>query len=258
MAQILRKMININPQKYNLFRNYTCRTPPAPPYKIRHAYPCDHERLLEFMVDTYFQAEPSLVNIGLAGKPSPLLLYLMQQSIKEGLSLVCIDRSNNCIVGAAINTSPTKEGCKSTLELVCCSECEKSRELIKFFVYCSKECNLWDKYCINHFFECSHVAVHPEHQGHGIAKRLVEESWILARDLPSSLFRIDASSRYTAKICESLGFDCEWSIEYKKYCCNGQFPFQNIKEPHTQFTVYSDKLDFIDDYYPSSSKKQKK
>lgn len=167
-----------------------------PFFKVRNAYPCDYERLLQFMSDTYFRSEPSIVNIGLAaGPPDPTLLRMMHSSLHEGMSLLVEDKDKDCIVGAAVNVDLRREDIDKNLKLADSCECGRTRDLIRFYSFCSKQSDVWGAYCVDSVFECAHVAVHPEYHGKGIAKRLVQESWVLARDLAYRVFRIDASSR---------------------------------------------------------------
>ncbi|XP_008205729.1 uncharacterized protein LOC103316019 [Nasonia vitripennis] len=259
MIPALRKLVRSRSANCNLIRSITCRSKPRPQYKLRVAYPQDYSRLMRFMADTYFRSEPSIVNIGgnLSGQPNPTLVHLMDKSIREGMSLIAEDLVNgDCIVGAAVNVDsrPFDNEKNAKLAETCC-ERREARDLIEFSIFCSRQADLWNVYCIDSVFECAYLAVHPEHQGRGIARKLVEESWILARDMAYRLFRIDCSSRYTANIAESFGWKCIYSIPYRRYFNDGRFIFTCVEEPHTEFRVFVDRLNHYKNYSPPTKRR---
>ena len=141
------------------------------------------------------QSEPTITSIGLAGRICPTLIHLMDTNVREGMTIVVEELAGHCLVGAAVNIKSREAGHKKIGQLADCCECPQTRDLLEFYAFCSKQSDLWNVYCVDDVFECANVAVHPEHQGKGIAKRLVMDSWCLARDLAFRLFRIDCSSR---------------------------------------------------------------
>ena len=147
------------------------------------------------MAQTYFKTEPCIVNIGLSHQsPDPVLINSMHEQLIKGLTVVAIEKATNIIAGVAINVSSQPSDCKKSADIA--EKCEPglARNLMKFFAFVCKKSNVWDIYKVPCLFECSHVSIHPDHQGQGLGKRLIRESWVLARDTGFRVFRIDCSS----------------------------------------------------------------
>lgn len=172
------------------------RAPQAPKYNIRIAYPPDYKRVFDFMVSTFMRTEPSTVNAGggLVEKPCPVMMKILLDEIRGGMTLLCEDFVTKEVAGAAVNIHGRYSDIEYQRSMAQCCENPKARDVLNFFAWCSEEADPWNKLCVADLFECCCVAVGPSHARQGIAKRLVEESWILARDLDFRLFRIDASS----------------------------------------------------------------
>ncbi|XP_043269186.1 arylalkylamine N-acetyltransferase 1-like [Venturia canescens] len=217
--------------------------------KTRIALPNDFRRVMELMCQAYFKKEPSLVNIGLASEeqPPPILLNLMYQQLREGMTIIAEDREN-CIVGAAINAGSCPWEPENLIEYA--ERCERGsvRDILKFYAYVTQAPQLWNKYCVLKIFDCASVAVDSKYLGMGIAKRLVKESWYLARDCGYQAFRIDCTSLYTAKIAEGFGWECVFAVSYRRYIDSGGLVFKCIEEPHTEVRVFADRPLICKDY----------
>lgn len=136
-----------------------------------------------------------MVNIGLCDKePSPSLLNLMYNELGEGMTIIA-EGEDNCIVGAAVNGGSCPWDPDKLVELARCCECGPTRDLIEFEAYVIRKPNLWERYCVLKIFECSYLAVRPDFRNQGIARKLVLDSWYLARDCGYRLFRVDCNNR---------------------------------------------------------------
>lgn len=211
--------------------------------------PNEYENVVDFLCETFYKEEPSVVNIGLSEvPPSNALLNMTLEQIKDGMTIIAVNPQNS-IVGAAVNVGSCPWDSKKTVQYArCCEDEGPSRDLIEFFAYVSRVPNIWNRYCVLKVFECSILAVDPEYRGIGLARKLVEESWYLARDCNYRLFRIDCTSRYTAKIAEGFGWKKVCTIPYCRYVKNGESVFKYIEEPHTAVDVYVDHLGCCDEY----------
>ncbi|KAI4487474.1 PREDICTED: dopamine N-acetyltransferase-like [Polistes canadensis] len=228
-------------------------------YITRLAMPIDYENVLSLMCGTYFRHEATMINIGISEDP-PLtsMINLTLELMKHGMTIIA-ENSDHYIIGAAINICSCPWDPKKMMEYARRSE-EKGpiRDLIEFFAYVSSKPDVWNRYCVHKVFECSNVAVDPEYRGMGIAKKLMEESWYLARDCSYRLFRIDCSSRHTARIAQGFGWNKICTIPYCRYVKNGEMVFQHIQEPHTEIEVYVDRVNFLEAYHlPYKSYKSK-
>lgn len=147
------------------------------------------------MSDAYFKYEPAMVNIGLGRQePAPSLLRIMYDQLKEGMTIVAVGQ-DNCIAGAVVNAGSCPWDPDKYVEFA--GRCERgpTRDVIEFSAYVTRKPNLWERYRVLKIFECSCLAVGPDFQNHGIARKLVLDSWYLARDCGYRLFRIDCTSR---------------------------------------------------------------
>ncbi|XP_048511059.1 uncharacterized protein LOC105690149 [Athalia rosae] len=213
------------------------------------------------MRDTYLKFEPSIVNLGLPGQDLSLLDQIIRKGMKEGMTIVALRRNDERVVGAAINTGSCPWDPRNLVCLADRCQCESIQNLLKFYAHVTASPDLWKEYCVPKIFECTYLSVSNECQGQGLAKRLVRDSWLLARDCGYRLFRIDCTSRYTAKIAKSFGWRCVWSIPYQKYMADGKQVFRHIRAPHTIVEVYVDQIRFRKDYcrpYPVCRKRKKK
>ncbi|EFN87382.1 hypothetical protein EAI_17575 [Harpegnathos saltator] len=81
-------------------------------------------------------------------------------------------------------------------ELVRRYGCGPTCDVIEFRAYVSRKPNLWLRYRVLNIFECSWLATETSHCGQGIGRKLVSESWYLARDCGYRLFRTDCASSF--------------------------------------------------------------
>lgn len=150
---------------------------------------------MRVMRDTYLKFEPSIVNLGLSGCDIPALSQIIRQGLKEGMTIVAVRNEDDGVVGAAINTGSCPWGPDHLVRYANCCESGTVKELLKFYAFVCRQPQLWQKYRVLKIFECTYVTVANECQGNGIAKRLIRDSWYLARDCGYRLFRIDCTSR---------------------------------------------------------------
>ncbi|XP_011302865.1 dopamine N-acetyltransferase-like [Fopius arisanus] len=210
----------------------------TPEYVTRIAVPSDYPYVLDFMCEHYFTTEPALVNIGLASQePSPILVDMMQKQIKEGMTIITLNEKG-CIMGAVINggTSPWYPD-----ELREAANCADNKDVARLLRFCAKIAEApdpWKTHHTNKVFECAHMTVDPQYRGKGIGTKLVSDSWMLARDLGSRVFRMDCTSKFTAKTAQKIGLEYVMSIPFSSYVECDEFVFKNIKKPHDSVDIY--------------------
>ncbi|XP_011694153.1 PREDICTED: uncharacterized protein LOC105453691 isoform X2 [Wasmannia auropunctata] len=253
VARCLKYLSVFRNREYHMriaMRNYTTR----PAYKIRLAFPPDYDRVMDFMNDAFFKDDPTMVNIGLnEDEPAPSLLKLMYDEIREGMTLIA-EGQDNCIVGAAVNARSCPWDPDNVVEFARRCECGSARDVIEFGAYVTCKPNLWERYCVLNIFECSYLAVRPDFRKQGIARKLVLDSWYLARDCGYRLFRVDCNNRYIARIAEGFGWKQVCTVPFREYLKDGKLVFQHIKEPHTEVQIYIDQVTFCKDYCPPYKK----
>jgi len=158
-----------------------------------------------------------MVNIGLSKQePASSLLQIMYNEVRQGMTLIVEEEEDECIIGAVVNAGSCPWDPDKFIEFARC-ECGPARDVIEFDAYVTGKPNLWERYCVLKIFECSYLAVRPDFRNQGIARKLVLDSWYLARDCGYRLFRVDCDNRWvqladrgilvrlqTRKECESF------------------------------------------------------
>lgn len=148
-----------------------------------------------FMYEAYFKDDPTLVNIGLEEQePALSLRQFMYDCVREGMTIIAED-PNNEIIGAAVNNGTCPWDPDRLCNFARCCECGLIRDLLEFEAFLAKKPDLWQRYCVLKIFECSYVAVKRDCRNQGIARKLILDSWYLARDCTYRLFRIDCNNR---------------------------------------------------------------
>ncbi|XP_053976519.1 uncharacterized protein LOC128875171 [Hylaeus volcanicus] len=226
----------------------------SPFYTTRLALPPDYENVVDFMCEVYYKGEPIIHNIGLKGTEAPeSWRRMMYDQVRSGLSIIAEDR-DHCIIGAALNSVIGPSEPKNLCEFARICESTPIRRIVEFYSYIAQKLNVWERYCSWQVFEQSSLAVHTAFQGLGIARRLVGESWFLARDCSYPLFLIHCNSSYCAKICERNGWQMIWSIPFDQYVYDGEVVFKHVKEPHTMCKVFVDQLKICKPYCKTTKK----
>ncbi|XP_017875027.1 dopamine N-acetyltransferase-like [Ceratina calcarata] len=225
-----------------------------PAYQTRLALPLDYDTVVDFMCEEYYKMEPTIVNIGLGNTEAPpVMRALLYEQVKAGLSIIAEDREN-CIIGAALNYVTGMNEGKRLYEIAKCCECGPMRDVVEFWAFIADAPRIWERYCIARIFEQATLCVSKDYQQLGIATRLVQESWVLARDCGYRLFRIDCMSSYTANIARGFGWPMLFDIPFSQYVKNGEVLFKCVKEPHTVCRVFVDHLQYCKTYCPPYKK----
>ncbi|CAD1475736.1 unnamed protein product, partial [Heterotrigona itama] len=167
-----------------------------PLFRTRLALPPDYENVADFMCETYYKHEPVVINIGLGGTEAPpIWRSMMLEQVSAGYSIIAENR-DNCIIGAALNCVIGRNESKKLCKLSRCCDDGPIRDIIEFFAYVMDAPKIWQRFPVgNVVFEQSSIAVDSDYRKLGIAKRLVQESWHLARDCGYRSFRLDCNNR---------------------------------------------------------------
>lgn len=151
--------------------------------------------MMTFMCDAYYKYDPVTVNIGLnCDEPASSLLDIMYNEIREGMTIIA-EEQDGCIIGAAVNAGSCPWDPDRIEKFARCCERGPVRDVLEFEAYVTRKPDLWKRYRVLKIFECRYIAVAPDVRNRGIARKLVLDSWYLARDCSYRLFRIDCSNR---------------------------------------------------------------
>ncbi|KAG5316659.1 DNAT acetyltransferase, partial [Acromyrmex insinuator] len=232
-----------------IMKNYSACNQPV--YKTRLALPDDYDNVMTFMCDAFYKDDPTMVNIGLSKQEPPSsLLQIMYNEIREGMTLIVEEEEDECIIGAVVNAGSCPWDPDKFVEFARCCECGPTRDVIEFDAYVTGKPNLWERYCVLKIFECSYLAVRRDFRKQGIARKLVLDSWYLARDCGYRLFRVDCNNRYIARIAEGFGWKRVCIIPFHEYVRDGELVFKHIVEPHIDVQIYIDQVALCKDYCP--------
>nr|CAB3262661.1 uncharacterized protein LOC100181498 [Phallusia mammillata] len=158
------------------------------------------------------------------------------KKLKDNASIGVFNKSGKMIASAfsGLNTRAQKSLC-----------CHGDHSSVQWFRYISTlvetlEGSLMDELNTDKFLMLSMLAVDPDYQRRGLAKELVKRSEDIARKLPCEYMVADASSFYTQKCFENMGYVKLKSVDYKDYFD----PALNVvpKPPHLSCVVYYKKL----------------
>ncbi|CAH1996457.1 unnamed protein product [Acanthoscelides obtectus] len=150
-------------------------------------------------------------------------------------------RYDGCIVGACINESSNPWDPSLKEKFACSVACPKVKQLMMFYAYLQKLPGLWENHDVQKVFEMAYLFVKKEHRRRGIALRLLQDSRNLAADCGFNVVRCDATSAYTAILCEKLGMKMIHELPYCNYLAKQTLePVFQPPPPHTSVKIYVD------------------
>lgn len=153
--------------------------------------------------------------------------------------LMAIDESKNNLVGilAAEPIDPSaSENMKKFLQKI--GDCMDA-DILNFINYAEMKADIFQRLNIIESFHIQIVSVHPEHRGQGIAKKLFEACFDLAKSKNFKFVSADCTSFYSSKIAEKLGMECLSTVTYEEY--NGLLGKQLFvsRPPHNEIRSYA-------------------
>jgi GNAT superfamily N-acetyltransferase len=101
----------------------------------------------------------------------------------------------------------------------------------------NKTANLFGKYNVDKIFELRILSVDSRFRGKGIARELFLRSELIAEEHGFKLVKVDATSLFTQKVAECLGFTVEKSVKYGDYKDENGQKIYDTKSPHDYYKV---------------------
>ncbi|XP_031836784.2 arylalkylamine N-acetyltransferase 1 [Nomia melanderi] len=211
-------------------------------YITRLALPSDYENVADFMSDVYYRGEPAILNIGTASATAPKCWRrMMYDQVKYGLSIIAEDR-DRYLIGASLNTVIYPSEPEKILEYTKTCESPAMKQILHFFSYVVEQSRIFERFCVPRMFELTSLAVSEDYRNMGIGRRLIMESWYLARSCGYPMVYISCDSSHCAKICMDLGWQNVWSMPFDQYVLDGEVVFKHVKEPNTLCRLFINKL----------------
>lgn len=120
----------------------------------------------------------------------------------------------------------------------------KSLKLTLILLFCYfRKSDIYNRFNIKKSFHIMMVAVHSNYQNQGIARKLFEFSFQLAKQRNLKVVCADCTNFYTSKIAEKIGMECVSNVtfdEYNKYLGNNLFA---TRPPHTAIRTFVKKIE---------------
>ncbi|XP_076644946.1 arylalkylamine N-acetyltransferase 1 [Halictus rubicundus] len=226
----------------------------GPAFTTRLALPPDYDNVADFMCDAFYKDEASIRSMGnTPAIATPLWRHIMHEQVEAGLSIIAENREH-CVIGAALNTVVYPSDPLKLAKYAEQSDSPAIKEVLHFYSYVSGQPNVYERFCVPRMFELTSIAVSRDHRGLGIARRLVVESWHLARDCDYAVFHTACTSSAMIHLCSSYGMQEVWNIPFDQYVRNGELVFKNIQEPENICRVFIDFLRECRTYCKTSKK----
>ncbi|XP_044756773.1 uncharacterized protein LOC123315227 isoform X1 [Coccinella septempunctata] len=200
----------------------------------------DYNDVLKFMKKEYIPNEPTCKSLGITS--CSILMDRILLNLSQGYSLIAKCKNTGNIMGVAINEKTSPWDADLVDKIAHSVQCPNLRKVLRFYAFLERAPNIFDKYKVHEVFEIANLGVAENSQNLGIATRLVKESKNIAASKGFSILRVDATSFYTARICEKLNMESILEIPYDSYLDADRQPVFKVPKPHTGVKVYIMKL----------------
>lgn len=218
------------------------------------------------MRDSFFKDESVAIACEVSDNPEAKkeLEELCVRAARDGVSLVCIDKTNGKIAAAAFNKLQIKNhpGDDTYFENFAknCKQ-DASKGLVQFMIDADAACNLFEHYGVDCLLEIMFLATLPEYRKMGMGGKLTEISIELARKLfkgemvkvpiDDAKLELDPvpkvvsaifTSCITQKIGQNYGFNKTVEISFEKFFYKGKTFASKIGDHTPSTTLESIKL----------------
>ncbi|XP_022826742.1 uncharacterized protein LOC111356567 [Spodoptera litura] len=205
-------------------------------FHIRKIESKDKERVIDFLRKYFLRDEPMSQAVKLINGPDDRCVEAEQSvssAIDEGFSLSAVDE-NEELVGVVINATMHRDdtGCKEAAEN--CGN-PKFRRILAVLMYMREKSQLWEKVpsSCNMVMDLTMASVHPNWRKRRVMEALAKESECIAKKVHACAIRMDATSFYSGRAAERLGYKSIYAIKY------ADIPDAPLpKLPHIEARVY--------------------
>ncbi|XP_065159407.1 uncharacterized protein [Atheta coriaria] len=187
----------------------------------------------------HFPDEPLNECVGLCKKNEPceLLEHHDLHTLEEGLSIMAYDPITGEIAGVALNGVSNKGDNEKAIEEMKDIDNLQYKQIFGLLYNTNQEIDLFGKYGIDKIFELRILSVNSKFRGKGIAKDLFARSEMLAEECGYKLMKVDATSRFSQRVAESLGMITAKAVHYGDFQDeNGKHIYQ-IEAPHEYYKI---------------------
>lgn len=156
--------------------------------------------------------------------------------------LLATDEDTKQLVGILsaelIDSNETEKLKKYTSEIGDCMDAD----ILNFVAYAETKADIFQRLNINQSFHIQTVSVHPNHRRQGIAKKLFEACFELAKSKNLEVVSTDCVNLYASKIAEKLGMECLSTVTYDEYNEHLGKQLFVTNSPHNEIRSYAKRL----------------
>ncbi|XP_044728139.1 arylalkylamine N-acetyltransferase 1-like [Chrysoperla carnea] len=189
--------------------------------------------------NNFFPDEPLNASMRLCnyGEAHELLENHSMNTLKDGLSVMAVDKSNLKIGGVALNGILRKDDIKTAQENLEQQNDEKFKTIFRFLYEQNMKINLFEQHSIDTIFECRILSVDSDYRGLGIAKKLLKRSLEVAQKNNFKIFKADATGLFSQRVNESLGCKTILEVKYTDYKDKYDNQVFQVSEPHEYLKI---------------------
>ena len=193
---------------------------------------CDLETVVDFLLQHFFSEEPlgKMLQLDPEIEVKPWFSRMVEHQIKERVSIVVRDSCNGNIAAVCLNDVERKLIDPEDVTLF--SSVKKDQhatmwKIIRLLEDLVQDVDLFDAYNVDAFVVLQILSVSDRYTGRGLAKKLIQLTESVAKQLQYSLIMSEATSDFSGRAFHKAGFVSRKSISYQSYSLDGIRPFCN-------------------------------
>lgn len=205
----------------------------------------DKLRVLKFLRRFFFRDEPlnqsiQLIPEGEDSTCTELEDYCSHSSFENNLSLMAVSTSG-AIIGVLLNGKMAPLSNEEPEYIRLCKNA-KFKKILKLLHQLDKGVIVGGQFRDSNVLEIRIVSVDTNWRGKGVAKALIEKIEEIAKQQGFHYLRADCTSFFSSKICERLGFEQIYKLNYSDYVDENGKPIFSPASPHVEALTYAKKL----------------
>lgn len=180
--------------------------------------------VLDFIRDQFMPDEPLARSIGCPWTEEVETLWA--SVINWNISLLLISDTTDQVVAVRISRISKKD---DQFDISALSS-EDLRKIFGITVAFNIICNVYDHYKVDDYINFLALGVHADYRRKGIGLKIQKAAVAMAKNFEVGpvLLRVEATSNFSKKIFEKLGFDTLGEILYEDHKENGEVVFKNM------------------------------
>lgn len=204
------------------------------------AGPRDFNVIVNMMQQNYVHDEPLLRSLGVIPTDDNFLPDLWRKNLQEGMTIKALSGDDERrLLGVVMNV----RNCSwDALTMIRNAEKTTSVQLKKWLhikALVAREPKIHQKFSTHQVFDMATLYVDNSVQRQGLARKLIERSMMLGKDLGFEIGRLDVTNDYIGKIAERAGMHLIWEVPYSNLVDSNKEPITSPEYPHTHIKVYA-------------------